>query len=67
MTKVLLLAGLLVVADGPREQCWFSDGWHKSGYYDCKLGPWMRDEETLETPSRDRGWRNDRNSGQDPN
>jgi hypothetical protein len=44
----MLFAVLLIAA----QQCWFSDGWHGSGYYDCRFGPWQRDEQTVEPPRR---------------
>jgi hypothetical protein len=44
-----MLFAILLIAT---QQCWFSDGWHGSGYYDCRFGPWQRDEQTVEPPRR---------------
>jgi len=37
----LFFGVVLAGADQP-ELCWYSDGWHSSGYYNCRLGPWVK-------------------------
>jgi hypothetical protein len=68
MTKVLLLAGLLVAdASSPREQCYSDSGWHGSGYYPCGSDVWKDDYgSTRRLQPSNRGRHNDRNSGVDP-
>jgi len=53
----LLLAALLI-ASRP-EFCWYSDGWRGSGYYNCKLGPWVKEYDQQQMPRR-RGYKHER-------
>jgi len=49
MTRLLFAA--LRLGDSQPRFCRYS-GWHSSGYYDCRFGPWQRDEQTVEPPRR---------------
>ena len=53
----LLLAAWLVASR--LEFCWYSDGWRGSGYYNCKLGPWVKEYDQQQMPRR-RGYKHER-------
>jgi hypothetical protein len=45
-----MLFALLLLASQP-QWCWYSDGWHGSGHYDCDLGPWVKEYDQLHVPT----------------
>jgi hypothetical protein len=46
-----MLFAILLMASRP-EFCWYSDSWRGSGYYNCKLGPWVKEYDQQQVPRR---------------